>query len=109
VEHPAVSLIDPAGYLEMLYLLDRCDIVLTDSGGLQKEAYFYGKPCVTLRGETEWLELVERGGNLLAPGGRDEIVAAFEAMRRKTVDWDPELYGAGRASRRIAEILDAWS
>src|SRR5690606_36140878 len=60
-----VNVIDPAGYLEMIWLLQHSGLVLTDSGGVQKEAYFFGKACVTMRDQTEWVELVEVGANEL--------------------------------------------
>lgn len=71
-----VLLIDPVGYLEMLWLLQRTALVLTDSGGVQKEAYFFGKPCVTMRNQTEWVELVESGANLVVGTEREAAVAA---------------------------------
>lgn len=67
-----IILLAPVGYLQMVWLLEHCKIVVTDSGGLQKEAYFFGKPCVTTRDETEWVELVSCGANALA--GADEIL-----------------------------------
>ena len=72
--HPNIKLIDPVGYLEMVWLIDNCDLVMTDSGGLQKEAYFFEKQCITLRDETEWVELVECGANRLV--GADNLTFA---------------------------------
>ena len=66
-----IRVVEPIGYLGMIYLIEHCRLVMTDSGGLQKEAYFFKKPCVTLRDETEWVELVENGFNL-SRGGRYE-------------------------------------
>ena len=70
---PEFDMIDPVGYFDMIALLKRCSIVLTDSGGLQKEAFFFSSPCVTLRDQTEWVELVENGFNMLAGANYDEI------------------------------------
>ena len=72
-----IFLLDPVGYFEMLWLLKHCNSVITDSGGLQKEAYFFSKPCITLREQTEWVELVESGVNMLAPPLDNEIFNLF--------------------------------
>jgi len=90
-----LTLIDPVGYLDMMALLDGCDRVWTDSGGLQKEAFFCRKPCVTLRDATEWIETVEAGWNRL-------WTSPSYAPRR-----DIAPYGDGRAANRIVDILAA--
>lgn len=102
-----VELIDPVGYLEMIWLLQHAGLVLTDSGGVQKEAFFFGKPCVTMRDQTEWVELVEGGFNELVGADTDKIVAAIQSnLGREIVD-EHQLYGGGKASQRIVEILAA--
>ena len=79
--------------------------MLTDSGGLQKEAYFHRKPCVTLRDETEWTELVELGCNvLLPPGTNDSLHTVINAMDI-SVDELPEVYGDGTAAKKIVQNL----
>ncbi len=98
-------MIDPVGYFDMLELLKRCSLVLTDSGGLQKEAYFFKKPCVTMRDETEWVELVEKGANMLAGANRDAIGKAGQVMSKKEIGFDLGLYGNGEASRKIVSVL----
>jgi len=100
-----VNVIDPVGYLEMLWLLQRCGLVLTDSGGVQKEAYFFGKACVTMRDQTEWVELLEAGANVLVGADRTRIVEAVAANFARTIIDKCELYGAGHASERIATYL----
>ena len=104
-----VRLIEPVGYLDMLMLVKHARLVLTDSGGLQKEAYWLGVPCVTLREETEWVELVECGANQLAGARTDAILAAVGRVERGEVGTDhsqaPELYGDGRSAERIVKIL----
>lgn len=98
-----VHVAPPVDYLEMIWLEAHCRVIATDSGGVQKEAYFHDKPCVTLRDETEWLELVEHGCNVLVGADAGAIahalqVAAFSASA-------PQLYGAGAASARIVQAL----
>ena len=99
-----LTIIDPVGYLEMVWLIDNCSLVMTDSGGLQKEAYFFAKQCITLRDETEWVELVENGFNTLVGADKTKILAAFN---NTTVfsDKDLDLYGGGRASENIIQEL----
>jgi UDP-GlcNAc3NAcA epimerase len=98
-----VWLIEPVSYLEMLVLEKNARMILTDSGGVQKEAYILGVPCVTLREETEWVETVEAGWNILVGANRERIV---EAVRNfKPAGDRPPLFGDGNASRRIVEIL----
>jgi UDP-GlcNAc3NAcA epimerase len=97
--------LDPVGYLEILWLLDHCCLVVTDSGGMQKEAFFFGKPCVTTRDQTEWTELVEMGANALAGTESTGIVTAAERMIGRKIDDVHSLYGGGRASERIVEKL----
>lgn len=100
-----VHVIEPVGYLHMLGFLQRCALVLTDSGGLQKEAFFFQKPCVTLRDETEWMELVEHGVNRLAGAETERIVASVREMQDVTVA-DPDcLYGGGTAVKQIVLAL----
>ena len=102
--HPRLVLIDPVGYLEMVWLLDRCDRVLTDSGGLQKEAFFFRKPCITLRDETEWVELVEGGFNILVGARKERILQAWRSGAFRG-DFGRDLYGGGHASERIVEEM----
>lgn len=100
-----VEVVAPVGYFDMLILLDNCRAVFTDSGGLQKEAYFFGKPCVTLRDETEWVELVEEGFNCLAGADRDAVVDSEKKSCDRLVDSSRELYGNGKAGTRIVNTL----
>lgn len=101
----AIHVIDPVGYFDMIQLLESTKIVLTDSGGLQKEAFFFGKTCVTLRDETEWVELVEGGYNTLAGSHVDRILLAFLSMRSSTPDFSKNLYGKGQAAQLIINEL----
>jgi UDP-GlcNAc3NAcA epimerase len=100
-----VQIIDPVGYLEMIWLLDHCRLVLTDSGGLQKEAWFFQKPCVTLRDETEWVELVDAGGNRLAGADATTIMESVRAALDSRPDFSTDLYGGGQAAGKIVQRL----
>jgi UDP-GlcNAc3NAcA epimerase len=102
-----IRFVDPVGYLTMVYLLEHCGIVLTDSGGLQKEAYFFGKPCVTLRDETEWVELVANGFNLVAGSDAERIHQCCREAAARKMDFGITLYGDGTAGERIVRTLVA--
>jgi UDP-GlcNAc3NAcA epimerase len=102
---PHVRLIDPLGYLEMVALLGSARLVLTDSGGLQKEAYWLGVPCVTLRNETEWVETVEAGWNILVGSDSNKILKAVHSF--SPPDSHPILYGDGAAAIQCVDLLGA--
>lgn len=97
--------IAPVGYLEMLWLLQNCGLVLTDSGGLQKEAFFFNKYCLTLRSETEWVELLDIGVNELVGANQTLIVEAARNKFNIKVEDAPKLYGEGFAASKIADQL----
>jgi UDP-N-acetylglucosamine 2-epimerase (non-hydrolysing)/UDP-GlcNAc3NAcA epimerase len=101
-----VKLVPPLGYLDFLKLARHARAVLTDSGGVQKEAYLLGVPCVTLRDTTEWVETVEAGWNVLVGLDRD---AALAAVERTPPPERPELYGGGHAAERVCQVLDAYT
>ena len=100
-----VTTIDPVGYFDMLALLNSCKAVITDSGGLQKEAYFSRKPCITLRDETEWVELVEHGVNTLVGAAKDAIVEAARCVSQTRGDYSTGLYGQGDAGCKIVSAI----
>jgi len=99
-----LAFIDPVGYLDMLVLEQNARLILTDSGGIQKEAFFFGVPCVTLRPETEWVETVETGWNVLVGADQTKIVAAATRQQWPTGS-PPSIFGDGEASERIVELL----
>lgn len=99
-----INVVDPIGYLEMVWLEVHCDLVVTDSGGVQKEAYFHNKQCITLREETEWVELVEAGLNRLVGHDAKKIQEALVSVNFK--DGNNNIYGAGDAAKKILDILE---
>jgi len=103
-----LTIINPVGYLEMIWLIDNCDLVLTDSGGLQKEAYFFKKPCLTLRDETEWVELVNHGFNNLVGADKIKIITSYNNIVTFNIDLTLNLYGDGRSSEKIIKNLLAF-
>jgi UDP-N-acetylglucosamine 2-epimerase len=100
---PNVRLLRPLGYLDFTALASQARVIATDSGGLQKEAYWHGVPCVTLRDTTEWTETVAVKANVLLDNDPDAIAAAVASAHMP--DERPQLYGDGHASERIAEVL----
>jgi UDP-GlcNAc3NAcA epimerase len=102
----SISVVPPLGYLAFLKLARHARAVLTDSGGVQKEAYLLGVPCVTLRDTTEWVETVDAGWNTLVDLDRD---AALAALDRRPPGERPELYGGGRAAERVCDVLSAYT
>jgi UDP-N-acetylglucosamine 2-epimerase (non-hydrolysing)/UDP-GlcNAc3NAcA epimerase len=98
-----IALTPPLGYLDLLALAAAARAIVTDSGGLQKEAYLLGIQCVTLRDRTEWVETVDAGWNTLVDL---DAGAALAALEREPPAEQPELYGGGRAGERICKVVD---
>ncbi len=99
------EIIDPVGYFDMLQLLSHCEIVLTDSGGLQKEAFFFRKPCLTLREETEWVELVENGVNLLSKITVYDILNNYKKISQAKPNFNVNLYGDGHSALQMIRAI----
>jgi UDP-GlcNAc3NAcA epimerase len=98
-----IRLIEPVGFFNMLYLEKNCRMVITDSGGVQKEAYFFKKPCITLREQTEWVETVESGSNVLTGTHKEKIIDKL--CNLNVVNKYSELYGNGNAGSDILNNL----
>ena len=99
-----IDVIDPVGYLEMVSLIQKSKLIMTDSGGLQKEAFFFEKPCITLRNETEWIELIENNFNALVGADKEKIIDTFKSHHFND-NYDLDLYGRGKASEKIVDVL----
>ncbi|MBI2331858.1 MAG: UDP-N-acetylglucosamine 2-epimerase (non-hydrolyzing), partial [Chloroflexi bacterium] len=99
-----IKLVEPVGYLDMLWLEKNARMILTDSGGVQKEAYWFGTPCITLREETEWVETVETGWNVVVGVGRERILNAVRSFA--VPSGRPNLFGDGDASQKIVRLLE---
>ena len=97
--------IDPVGYFDMIRLLQQCQLVVTDSGGVQKEAFFFQKNCITLREQTEWVELVEHGFNELAGSNPSLIQQSFHKLMNLKPDFSVNLYGNGEAARKAVDYI----
>jgi UDP-GlcNAc3NAcA epimerase len=103
-----IHLIDPVGYLEMVYLLEHCTFVASDSGGVQKEAYFFGKQCLILRDETEWVELVQCGSNKIVGANKKIILDEASNLSNSTL-FNEQFYGDGYSALRIVNSLIEFS
>ena len=101
----SIIIVNPVSYLEMLYLLKHCQLVMTDSGGLQKEAYFFSKLCIALRDETEWVELVELGVNALVGADTELILNQWKTFANARLEFETNLYGKGNAGQEIVQQL----
>ncbi len=99
----SITTVEPLGYLDFSALCSQAAVIATDSGGLQKEAYWYGVPCVTLRPSTEWADTVRVGANVLVDDDPELIAAALSGAEMPADP--PTLYGDGHASERIAAVL----
>ena len=102
---PELNMIPPLSYQEMVNHLSNVEIVITDSGGVQKEAYFSKTKCITVRPETEWVELVDAGVNILCESNQDAIGTAYHKMMEKSCDYSQRFYGDGNAANIIVDSI----
>lgn len=100
-----ITFIEPVGYFEMIWLLTNCKLVITDSGGVQKEAYFFNKYCLTLREQTEWKELIDIGCNQLVELENEKILQKINDLINKPFVFLEELYGDGKTAEKIIQLL----
>jgi UDP-GlcNAc3NAcA epimerase len=105
IETGGITTIDPVSYLDMIMLEKHCRLILTDSGGIQKEAFFFKNPCLTLREETEWVELVQAGVNILVGADQKIILQGFKRIQSATLDFSHSFYGEGTAGIKIIENM----
>ena len=98
-------MIDPIGYLEMIWMLDNCSLVMTDSGGLQKEAYFFKKPCIILRPQTEWIEIVETKSAVITDTSAVKILEVSNYFLTDPELSFPPIFGNGNAASFIVEEM----
>ena len=104
-DNKAFKIIDPAGFLDIIALEKNARIIITDSGGLQKEAFFFQKPCVILRPQTEWVEIVENGNAILTAADESKIIAATKELLNKKDFSYPALFGDGKSAEFIAQKI----
>jgi len=97
--------LSPVGYFDMIQLIKNSEFVITDSGGLQKEAFFFKKFCITTRDETEWVELVENGFNKVVGANKDLIIKEAKTIVQKEADFSMDLYGKGKAGKSIVKTI----
>ncbi|MFK5854809.1 MAG: UDP-N-acetylglucosamine 2-epimerase (non-hydrolyzing) [Bacteroidota bacterium] len=100
-----IKLIDPVSYLDMIALESNCSLVITDSGGVQKEAYYFNKPCIILRSETEWLEIVEQGAAIIADADEDIIISSYNKLISNQSQKFPLIFGDGNAAQFICNTM----
>ena len=101
----SINILEPLPFLEMLRLEMSAKVILTDSGGIQKEAYFHEVPCITLRDETEWVELVESGWNILCPPSSCDLIKSVDKMLNIEFDEHPNFYGDGKSADKILSTI----
>ena len=105
MNNDAIKIIPPAGFLDIIALEKNARIIITDSGGLQKEAFFFEKPCVIMREQTEWIEIVENGNAILAGASQNEIINSADALLKKSDYTYPPFYGDGKAAEFIVSKI----
>jgi len=100
-----IKIIEPVSFLDMILLEKHANVILTDSGGVQKEAYFFNKPCIILRNETEWVEIIEHGAGRLAGSDKSKILQYYAGFMENKPSEFPPIFGDGRAATTICDLL----
>ena len=100
-----IKLIEPVSFLDMIALESNCSMVITDSGGVQKEAYYFNKPSIILRSETEWVEIVEQGAAIIADADEQKILESYKKLSNNKKQTYPQLFGDGKASEFICGVM----
>jgi len=104
-ENKLLHIIPPVSFFDMMVLEKNCNIILTDSGGVQKEAFFYQKPCIILRSETEWTEIVDAKCGIVADADEQKIIAAYMHFKNNSTLSFPQIFGDGKAAEFICEKI----
>ncbi len=100
-----ILITEPVSFMDIIQLEKNCNMLITDSGGIQKEAYFFKKPCIVLRPETEWIELLDTGTTILADANPKKILSAYQKLKNTSIDNFLPFYGDGNAAKKIAEEI----
>ena len=103
--NPHIKILPPVSFLDMISFESNCKMVMTDSGGVQKEAYYFNKPCVILRSETEWVEIVEEGAAIVANADEDKIIQSYNKLKNMNTRIFPLIFGDGKAAEFICKTL----
>lgn len=103
--NPRIKILPPVSFLDMISLESNCNMVITDSGGVQKEAYYFNKPCIILRSETEWVEIVEEGAAIIANADEDRIMRSYNKLKNINNRSFPLLFGDGKAAEFICSTI----
>lgn len=103
--HPNFHLLKPVSFLDMISLQKNSKLIITDSGGIQKEAFFFGKPCIVLRPETEWIEIIQKGAGVLCDNDPSKIWSAWQHFQQYETSTTDGIYGNGDAARKMLAII----
>jgi len=103
--NPNIKLLPPVSFLDMIALESNCTMVLTDSGGVQKEAYYFNKPSIILRTETEWVEIVEQGVAIVANANEEKIIQSYYKLKKNNMQTFPSIFGDGKAAEFICSTM----
>ena len=101
----SIIITEPVSFLDMIALESNCSMVMTDSGGVQKESYFFKKPCIVLRSETEWIEIVEQGAAIIANADKNLILKAYDKLKSQNDLAFPNIFGDGKAAEYICSTI----